>query len=79
MLDNFKHFKTFWVMNSLPVSQLALQFGADDIDGSIITYEITKDHVTGTNWAISESRLLLLISELGLTPIERDPLYRKVA
>ena len=35
VLDNFKHFKAFWVMLTLPIAQLALSFGADDLDGKI--------------------------------------------
>ncbi len=41
MLDNFPHIKAFWMMITPPVAQLALRYGADDIDGTIMNYEIT--------------------------------------
>ena len=66
-------------MNSLPVSQLALQYGADDIDGTFIKDEVTKDQSQGSERAIDGTHLVSLISELGLTPVERDSLYREAA
>ena len=43
MLDNFPHVKVFWVMHGLSTSQLALNWGADDMDGSVVEYKITHD------------------------------------
>ena len=43
MLDNFPHVKVFWVMHGLSTSQLALNYGADDMDGSVVEYKITHD------------------------------------
>ncbi len=42
MLDNFPHVKAFWIMQTLPMAQLMLQNGADDIDGTVVWYDITK-------------------------------------
>ena len=42
MLDNFPHAKSFWIMQTLAMSQLMLKAGADDIDGTVVWYEITK-------------------------------------
>src|SRR5262249_46523705 len=41
MLDNFPHVKAFWMMITPPIAQLGLRYGADDLDGTILHYEIT--------------------------------------
>ncbi|NED93580.1 aminofutalosine synthase MqnE, partial [Streptomyces sp. SID11233] len=43
LFDNVPHVKVFWVMHGLQTAQLALQFGADDMDGSVVEYKITHD------------------------------------
>jgi aminodeoxyfutalosine synthase len=78
MLDNFQHIKTFWIMNTAPVSQVALWYGADDIDGTIAEYEITRDPVTDTKQALTRQQMMDLVREVGRVPIERDALYRPV-
>jgi aminodeoxyfutalosine synthase len=42
MLDNFPHVKAFWIMQTLPMAQFMLEAGADDIDGTVVWYDITK-------------------------------------
>jgi aminodeoxyfutalosine synthase len=42
MLDNIPHVKAFWIMQTLPMAQLMLQAGADDLDGTVVWYDITK-------------------------------------
>ncbi|MDX9911578.1 MAG: radical SAM protein [Phycisphaerales bacterium] len=78
MLDNFPHAKAFWIMQTLPMAQLMLQSGADDIDGTVVWYDIT--HVAGasTHQETSVWTLQKAIREAGLTPVERDTLYRRV-
>jgi len=73
MLDNFEHIKTFWVMHTLKLSQIALHFGADDIDGTVSRYEIIRGDGGG---AVSAAELQHLIREWGLTPVQRDSGYR---
>lgn len=79
MLDNFPHIKSFWVMITPPVSQASLWYGADDIDGTIIEYEITRDPKTDTRQHLSREQLLEMIVEAGRDPVERDPLYNVVS
>ena len=43
LLDNVPHVKCFWVMHGLSVAQLSLNFGVDDLDGSVVEYKITHD------------------------------------
>ena len=79
MLDNIPHMKAFWIMQTLPLSQLMLQVaGADDIDGTIVWYDITKVEGSGTHQETGVGDLHRVIREAGLQPVERDTLYRRV-
>nr|HRJ50838.1 hypothetical protein [Phycisphaerales bacterium] len=86
MLDNFPHVKAFWIMQTLPMSQVMLAAGADDIDGTVVWYDITKvNHGAGqgagaaaTNQEVNVWTLRKAIREAGFEPIERDTLYRRV-
>lgn len=80
MLDNFEHIKSFWIMNTVPVTQLALWYGADDTDGLVHEYEITyKDGEWGNkSQALTYSRMIEMIEEAGRIPIERDSLYNEI-
>lgn len=80
MLDNFAHVKTFWIMNTPQVSQLAQWYGADDLDGTIHEYEITyKDGEQGNKkQVLTRPQLVNLIIEAGRRPIERDSFYNEV-
>ena len=81
MLDNFQHIKTFWIMNTPQVSQLAQWYGADDLDGTIHEYEITyQDNAQGNKQQVlTRPQLVNLIIEAGRTPVERDSFYNEVA
>lgn len=79
MLDNFAHIKAFWIMQSIELSELALQFGVDDIDGTVVWYDITKLKRDGsTHQEMTAGDLCKAIRDAGFTPIERDTLYRRV-
>ncbi len=75
MLDNFPHIKTFWIMNTAPVSQAALWFGADDVDGTIMEYEIIRDPTRDRKQVLTSRELVEMILEVGRDPVERNPLY----
>ncbi len=80
MLDNFEHVKTFWIMNTVPVTQMALWYGADDADGTVHEYEITyKDGDHGNKkQVLTVAGMKEMISEVGRIPIERDSLYNEI-
>ena len=81
MLDNFPHVKAFWIMQTLPMAQVMLQSGADDIDGTVVWYDITKvphGMEVGTHQEVTPWTLQKMIREAGLQPVERDSLYRRV-
>lgn len=75
-LDNFAHVKAFWIMLTLPIAQLALSFGADDLDGTLGEEKII--HAAGAaGSSITRNALTKLIAETGYTPVERDSFYRE--
>ncbi|MBO6738962.1 MAG: radical SAM protein [Phycisphaerales bacterium] len=78
MLDNFPHIKAFWIMQTLPMAQLMLEAGADDIDGTVVWYDITKAVGEGTHQETTVQDLHKAIEEAGYEPVERDTLYRRV-
>ena len=79
MLDNFPHVKGFWMMITPPVAQAAQWYGADDIDGTIVEYEITHEiSDESASQKISQRKLVEMILEAGREPVERDPLYQVI-
>ena len=81
MLDNFDHIKSFWIMNTVPVTQMALWYGADDADGLVHEYEITYKAGEWGNksQSLTYSNMIRMIEEAGRTPIERDSLYNDIS
>ena len=79
MLDNFPHVKTFWIMNTIEISQVALWYGADDVDGTIQEYEITRKSFEETQQALTRRQLVARIVEAGRDPVERDNVYNVVS
>ncbi len=80
MLDNFDHIKSFWIMNTVPVTQAALWYGADDADGLVMEYEITyKDGEWGNkSQSLTYENMVRMIEEAGRIPVERDSLYNEI-
>src|SRR5687768_13106659 len=80
MLDNVAHVKAFWIMQGVGLSQVALDWGCDDLDGTVVWYDITKREGGGgtTHQELHESDIRRLIREAGRVPVERDTLYRQV-
>ena len=77
-LDNFPHIKAYWVMIGQKLSQIALSYGADDVDGTVKEEIITHMAGAETEQAMSREQLLRLIREAGRIPIERDTLYNVI-
>ena len=80
MLDNFPHIKAFWIMQSAKLAQVALNWGVDDLDGTVVFYDITKREggAGNTHQEMTVERMQRLIREAGRRPVERDTLYRTV-
>ena len=78
MLDNFPHIKAYWVMLGIKIAQVALSFGADDLDGTVVHEKIYHDAGAETPQEISVEEIRRLIVEAGRIPVERDTLYHRV-
>jgi aminodeoxyfutalosine synthase len=78
VLDNFPHIKAYWQMMSPKIAQIALRFGADDIDGTVIEEKIYHDAGATTPQGLRRNDLMRLITEAGREPVERDTMYRPV-
>src|SRR5579884_3541538 len=78
LLDNIDHIKAYWIMMTPKVAQIALRFGADDLDGTVVEEKIYHDAGATTSQSLRRSELLRLIREAGREPFERDTLYRPV-
>ncbi len=78
MLDNFPHIKAYWIMMSPRVAQIALRFGADDLDGTVAEEKIYHDAGAKTPQVMTRRQIVRLIKEAGFEPFERDTLYRPV-
>ncbi len=78
ILDNFPHIKAYWQMMTAKIAQIALRFGADDIDGTVVEEKIYHDAGATTPQGMRRQDLIRLIREAGREPIERDTLYRPV-
>jgi aminodeoxyfutalosine synthase len=78
MLDNFAHIKAYWIMLGIKTAQIALSFGADDIDGTVVHEKIYHDAGSDSPQELSVAELRGLIEEAGRIPVERDTLYHEV-
>jgi len=78
LLDNVPHIKAFWIMLTPDLAQVALGFGADDMDGTVVREEITHAAGARTPQGLSAGDLVRRIREAGREPVERDTLYRPI-
>jgi aminodeoxyfutalosine synthase len=80
MLDNIPHVKAFWPMHSPKLAQVALNWGVDDFDGTVVRYDITQREGGSGNrrQEMTVEQIRRLICEAGRRPVERDTLYRRV-
>jgi aminodeoxyfutalosine synthase len=81
MLDNFAHIKAYWVMLGKRLAQVALHFGANDIDGTITEGgELTESYSVEANNEVKMTKpeLISLIEEAGFEAVERDTVYNRI-
>lgn len=76
-LDNFPHIKAYWVMLGEKISQLALLFGADDLEGTVVEEKITRSAGGAEKQGFDKKDIIRLIKKAGKTPVERDSFYRR--
>lgn len=78
MLDNIQHVKVFWIMLGVKLAQVALSFGADDFDGTVVEEKITHRAGASTPEGLTVADIVRLIEETDNTPIERDTVYNLI-
>ena len=85
LCNNIAHIKSFWIMQGVHLSQIALNWGCDDLDGTVVWYDITKRQgINGHSGGGTQRQemhveaLKKLIRDAGRTPVERDTLYRPI-
>ncbi|MBA3580113.1 MAG: aminofutalosine synthase MqnE [Gemmatimonadaceae bacterium] len=74
-LDNFEHIKTHWIMVTTQLSQTALSFGVNDLEGTVVREKIYHEAGAETAQSMSLDEILRLIRSAGKTPAERDSFY----
>ena len=77
-LDNIAHIKTHWIMNTAKVSQVALHFGVDDLEGTVARERIYHEAGAHTPEGLSFDEIVRLIRDAGKRPVERSVLYQEV-
>lgn len=75
MLDNFPHIKAYWVMLTEEVASVALNFGADDMDGTVGGEKIAHDAGAVSPMTMAKDKLIKIINDAGKIPVERDVYY----
>jgi aminodeoxyfutalosine synthase len=76
VLDNFPHIKAYWVMLGEETASMALQWGADDLDGTIGEEKIAHAALASSPLGLTAHRMLKLMREAGRIPVQRDAKYR---
>ena len=77
-LDNFEHIKSHWIMVTQAVSQIALHFGVNDIEGTVVREKIYHAVGAHTPQGMTLAQLLKLIRGAGTKPAERDSFYNVI-
>jgi aminodeoxyfutalosine synthase len=78
LLDNVPHVKAYWIMMGLPLAQIALHFGANDVQGTVVREEIFHAAGARTETEQQLGELARVIKEAGRIPVQRDTLYNEV-
>jgi aminodeoxyfutalosine synthase len=78
MLDNMPHIKAYWVMLTAEVATIALNFGADDMDGTVGEERIAHDAGAISPMELAKGKLISIIHDAGKVPVERDIWYNPI-
>ena len=78
LLDNVPNVKAYWIMMGLPLTQIALHFGANDVQGTVVREEIFHAAGAETETEQKIDELVRVIREAGRIPVQRDTLYNEV-
>ena len=78
LLDNIPHIKAYWILLDIPIAQLALSYGADDVDGTVVEEKIYHEAGATTPQEVARAELVEWIEDAGRIPVERDTLYNVI-
>jgi aminodeoxyfutalosine synthase len=78
LLDNIPHVKAYWIMMGLPLAQVALHFGANDVQGTVVREEIFHAAGARTETEQKVEELVRVIREAGRVPVQRDTRYKEL-
>ncbi|HVD12061.1 MAG TPA: aminofutalosine synthase MqnE [Gaiellaceae bacterium] len=78
LLDNIEHVKAYWIMMGLPLAQVALHFGADDVQGTVVREEIFHAAGAQTETEQKIEELVRFVRAAGRVPVQRDTLYNEL-
>ena len=78
LLDNVPNLKAYWIMMGMPLAQVALHFGANDVQGTVVREEIFHAAGARTETEQKIEELVRVIREAGRIPVQRDTLYDEV-
>ena len=65
-------------MLGIPIAQLALSWGSDDVDGTVVEEKIYHDAGATTPQEVQRDELIAWIRDAGRVPVERDTLYNEL-
>jgi aminodeoxyfutalosine synthase len=77
-LDNIDHIKAYWILMGMKLAQVALSYGVDDLDGTVLEEKIYHMAGAQTPQQMAQAELVRAIREAGREPVQRDSLYRRV-
>ena len=78
LLDNIAHVKAYWIMMGMPMAQVALHFGANDVQGTVVREEIFHAAGARTETEQKVDELVRQIRSAGRIPVQRDTLYNEL-
>ena len=78
LLDNVAHVKAYWIMMGMPLAAVALHFGADDVQGTVVREEIFHAAGARTETEQKVEELVRYVREAGRIPVQRDTLYNEL-
>ena len=78
MLDNVPNVKAYWIMMGMPLAAIALHFGANDVQGTVVREEIFHAAGARTETEQKIDELVRFVRDAGRIPVQRDTLYREI-
>ena len=78
LLDNIPNVKAYWIMMGMPLAAVALHFGANDVQGTVVREEIFHAAGARTETEQKVEQLVRFVQEAGRVPVQRDTLYNQL-